>query len=119
MRAYRIRTLSGISSSTSLMWLMSGERLAVGLPWSPGVVPHHYIWPAEFAVPSPPARRGFMGYVAYVLLYAGLEVLALPAIPLTMTAGALFGVAPGTITVSVAATLGATISFLISRYLAR
>lgn len=60
-----------------------------------------------------------MGYVAYILMYAGLEVLALPAIPLTMTAGALFGVGPGTIAVSIAATLGASIAFLISRYLAR
>jgi len=62
---------------------------------------------------------GVMGYVAYILMYAGLEVLALPAIPLTMTAGALFGVGPGTIAVSIAATLGASIAFLISRYLAR
>ena len=57
--------------------------------------------------------------MAFIFAYAGLEVLALPAIPLTMTAGALFGVGPGTVAVSIAATLGAALSFLISRYLAR
>lgn len=62
---------------------------------------------------------GPAGYVAYILVYAGLELLALPAIPLTMTAGAIFGVGAGTAVVSIAATIAATGAFLISRYLAR
>lgn len=62
---------------------------------------------------------GALGYAAYMLLYTLLEVLALPAIPLTMTAGVLFGSVAGTAMVSVCATAAATISFLISRYLAR
>jgi uncharacterized membrane protein YdjX (TVP38/TMEM64 family) len=62
---------------------------------------------------------GALGYGAYMLLYTLLEVLALPAIPLTMTAGVLFGSVAGTAMVSVCATAAATISFLISRYLAR
>lgn len=45
-----------------------------------------------------------------------LEVLALPAVPLTMTAGLLFGVAPGVCVVSVASTAAATVSFIIARY---
>ncbi len=45
-----------------------------------------------------------------------LEVLALPAVPLTMTAGLLFGVPAGTAVVSVSSTAAATISFLIARY---
>lgn len=44
---------------------------------------------------------------------------AVPAIPLTMTAGVIFGVVPGTAVVSVAGTLACTISFLIARYVAR
>merc|ERR1712070_1074952 len=47
---------------------------------------------------------GAWGYVAYMGVYTGLEVLALPAIPLTMTAGVLFGTIPGTAMVSVCAT---------------
>lgn len=43
----------------------------------------------------------------------------MPAIPLTMTAGAIFGVIPGTMVVSVAGTMACTISFLIARYVAR
>jgi hypothetical protein len=62
---------------------------------------------------------GYLGYVAYAVVYTGLEVLAVPAIPLTMTAGVIFGPIPGTIIVSASATLAATIAFLIARYAAR
>lgn len=50
---------------------------------------------------------------------AGLEILAVPAIPLTMTAGVIFGPLPGTVVVSVSATVAATAAFLIARYAAR
>lgn len=62
---------------------------------------------------------GVWGYVAYAVVYAGLEVLAVPAIPLTMTAGVIFGPLPGTVIVSISATVAATIAFLIARYAAR
>ncbi|CAL8466491.1 g6027 [Coccomyxa elongata] len=62
---------------------------------------------------------GPLRYPAYGLVYAVLEVLALPAVPLTMTAGLLFGVAPGVCVVSVASTAAATVSFIIARYAAR
>ena len=61
--------------------------------------------------PSGPAL--FMG------LYVALEILAVPAIPLTMSAGAIFGPVQGTAMVSVSATLAATASFLIARYALR
>lgn len=62
---------------------------------------------------------GPLGYVYFILAYAGLEVFAIPAIPLTMSAGLLFGQTTGTVIVSVAGTLAATVAFLIARYLAR
>lgn len=62
---------------------------------------------------------GPAGYALFVLAYAGLEVLAIPALPLTMSAGLLFGTLYGTIVVSIAGTLAATASFLIARYFAR
>ena len=62
---------------------------------------------------------GPLGYAAYAVVYAALELLAVPAIPLTMTAGIIFGVGYGTAVVSIAATLAATGAFLISRYVAR
>ncbi|AQK99087.1 uncharacterized protein LOC100275452 [Zea mays] len=62
---------------------------------------------------------GPAGYALFVLVYAGLEVLAIPAIPLTMSAGLLFGNVTGTIIVSVGGTLAAAVAFLIARYFAR
>ncbi|KAJ4798760.1 SNARE associated Golgi protein family [Rhynchospora pubera] len=62
---------------------------------------------------------GPAGYALFVLVYAGLEVLAIPAIPLTMSAGLLFGSVTGTIIVSISGTVAAAVAFLIARYFAR
>lgn len=55
----------------------------------------------------------------FMSIYVVLEVLAVPAIPLTMSAGAIFGPAQGTAMVSVSATAAAAASFLIARYALR
>ena len=62
---------------------------------------------------------GPAGNLAYMLAYVGLEVLAVPAVPLTMTAGVLFGPVAGSAMVSVSATAAAAIAFLLGRYIAR
>uniref|UniRef100_A0ACD5XBB9 Uncharacterized protein n=1 Tax=Avena sativa TaxID=4498 RepID=A0ACD5XBB9_AVESA len=62
---------------------------------------------------------GTAGYALFILAYAGLEVLAIPAVPLTMSAGLLFGSVTGTIMVSISGTLAAAVAFLIARYFAR
>lgn len=62
---------------------------------------------------------GPAGYAIFVAVYAGLEILAIPAIPLTMSAGLLFGSLVGTIIVSISGTVAATVAFLIARYFAR
>ncbi|KAJ8625343.1 hypothetical protein MRB53_033873 [Persea americana] len=62
---------------------------------------------------------GTAGYALFVVVYAGLEILAIPAIPLTMSAGLLFGSFTGTIIVSISGTVAATVAFLIARYFAR
>ncbi len=62
---------------------------------------------------------GAWGPVAFVLLYVVVTVLLLPAVVLTLGAGAVFGVVWAFVTVSIAATLGATAAFLVGRYLAR
>jgi uncharacterized membrane protein YdjX (TVP38/TMEM64 family) len=46
-------------------------------------------------------------------------VLAIPAVPLTMSVGLLLGTLYGTMLVSISGTLAATVSFLMARYLAR
>jgi len=65
------------------------------------------------------AGMGPSGFALYMAVYCGLELLAVPAIPLTMTAGALFGVIPGTIAASVAGTVAATGAFVAARYFLR
>ena len=51
---------------------------------------------------SLPAEAGPSGYVTFLLGYSVLEVLAIPATPLTMSAGLLFGPAIGTVLCSLA-----------------
>ncbi len=55
----------------------------------------------------------------FVLLYVVTTVLMLPAVVLTLGAGAAFGLPRAFVVVSVGATLGATAAFLIGRYMAR
>ena len=62
---------------------------------------------------------GTRGKVLFVVVYTLLEVLAVPAAPLTMTAGVLFGVPVGASLVLCSATMAACLSFMITRYLAR
>ena len=62
---------------------------------------------------------GPWGPLVYMALYAIGVVAAIPGPALTVTAGALFGSVLGVVLVINAATLGASLAFLISRYFAR
>ncbi|MEO6055962.1 MAG: VTT domain-containing protein, partial [Gemmatimonadales bacterium] len=62
---------------------------------------------------------GVWGPVAFVAGYAVAVVAFVPGSLLTLAAGAIFGVVKGTAFVLIAATLGASAAFLVSRYLAR
>ena len=62
---------------------------------------------------------GIWGPVVFVAGYALATVAFVPGSLLTIAAGAIFGLGEGTALVLVAATLGASAAFLISRYLAR
>lgn len=54
----------------------------------------------------------------FMMAYISITALSIPgAIVLTLLSGAIFGVETGTILVSLASTIGATIAFLMSRYL--
>ncbi|SEA97207.1 FAD-dependent oxidoreductase [Marinobacterium iners] len=56
----------------------------------------------------------------FFLLYVVVTALSLPgAAVMTVAAGALFGLLQGTLLVSFASTIGATLAFLVSRYLLR
>lgn len=62
---------------------------------------------------------GFLGAIAFMMLYIIATVAFLPGSVLTLGAGVVFGVALGSIYVFIGATLGAIAAFLVGRYFAR
>lgn len=62
---------------------------------------------------------GAVGAIAFMLIYIVATVAFLPGSVLTLGAGVVFGVVLGSIYVFIGATLGATLAFLVGRYLAR
>ena len=62
---------------------------------------------------------GTVGLLVFALTYAVATVLALPGSLLTLAGGAAFGLLPGFGAVLVGASVGAALSFLVSRHLAR
>lgn len=56
----------------------------------------------------------------YMLIYIVVTALSLPgAVVMTLAGGAMFGLVTGTIVVSIASTIGATLACLVARYLLR
>lgn len=60
-----------------------------------------------------------MGPIAFIGAYILATLLFLPGSVLTLGAGIVFGVAAGSIYVFIGATIGATLAFLVGRYVAR
>lgn len=64
-------------------------------------------------------QLGPWGAIIFIAIYVVATVLFIPGSALTLGAGAIFGVAWGSVYVSIGSTLGATAAFLVGRYLAR
>lgn len=64
-------------------------------------------------------NQGVTGIAVYLILYVSACVLFAPGSVLTLGAGAVYGLLKGFVIVSVASTLGATLAFLVGRYIAR
>ncbi len=62
---------------------------------------------------------GVWGPIVFIAGYAVAAVAFLPGSVLTLAAGAIFGLVKGTVYTFIAATLGASAAFLVSRHLAR
>lgn len=62
---------------------------------------------------------GLLAPLVFILLYVLATVLFLPGFPLTLFSGIIFGPIYGTLWVSIASTLGASLAFLIGRYMGR
>jgi uncharacterized membrane protein YdjX (TVP38/TMEM64 family) len=63
--------------------------------------------------------QGAMGAVLFILLYIVACVFVIPGSAITLAGGATYGFAKGFLLVSAGSTLGATLAFIIGRYLAR
>jgi uncharacterized membrane protein YdjX (TVP38/TMEM64 family) len=59
--------------------------------------------------------QGALGYVLYALVYVVCCVFLVPALALTLGAGAIFGVVAGSLVNLAGATLGATLAFVLAR----
>lgn len=84
--------------------------LGIGARYAGAYVPQFALWVDSL---------GFWGPAVFVLGYALAVVAFVPGSLLTLAAGAIFGIVEGTVTVFIAATLGASAAFLVSRHLAR
>ena len=62
---------------------------------------------------------GVLGPIAYIVIYNLATLLFIPGSLLTLKGGCLFGVFWGSIYVLIAAIIGATLAFIIGRYLSR
>ena len=62
---------------------------------------------------------GTFGYFAFIFVYIIATIFLISGLVLTLGAGIIFQVVKGSILVSIASTFGATVAFLIGRYIAR
>ena len=62
---------------------------------------------------------GVLGPIVFILIFTVTPTLLLPALPLTIAAGILFGPFWGVVYVSIGSTSGATLAFLVARLLGR
>lgn len=99
------KVASIVWSMLLLLLLQPSEALAL-----PDIVP---------LVESTVSSAGLLGPVVFIIIYAVAAVLFVPASVLTVSAGFLFGPWLGSAIVSIAATTGAGLAFLIGRYFAR
>jgi uncharacterized membrane protein YdjX (TVP38/TMEM64 family) len=88
-----------VAAIIAARWLGVGEQVGALRDWIQGL--------------------GGLGPIVYAAIYAAAVVVAVPGSVLSVGAGALFGAGVGIIVVSVGATLGASLAFLVARYLAR
>ena len=74
----------------------------------------------QAAIQSFHANSPLLSVAAYFVIYVVTTALSLPgAVLLTLAGGAVFGLLWGTVIISFASTLGATLAFLMSRFLLR
>jgi uncharacterized membrane protein YdjX (TVP38/TMEM64 family) len=106
-----MRTLKTIGYMTLAFWLTTTPAWASG----EGLSPQNLLRDALEQIQG----LGAVGAIAFIALYIVATIAFLPGSVLTLGAGVVFGVVQGSIYVFIGATLGATLAFLVGRYLAR
>ena len=108
MSAKKIAVLAALAALAALLVYLGPERYL-----NLGYVQSQLARLAEYR-----ARHPVAAPLLYAALYVAVTAASIPgALLLTLAAGALFGFLLGSLIVSISATAGATIAFLISRYL--
>ena len=98
---------------TAGRWLL-GAILLAGITWA--ILNRGDLRPG--AIREMVDGLGVWGPVGFIALYVVAALFFVPGSPLTLAAGAVFGPLGGTVYSLLGATLGATVAFVIARYLA-
>jgi pyruvate/2-oxoglutarate dehydrogenase complex dihydrolipoamide dehydrogenase (E3) component/uncharacterized membrane protein YdjX (TVP38/TMEM64 family) len=110
MKASQLLLLAAIAALIAAFFALGG----------PGYLSFGYIKAQQAAIQAYQDAHPWRTAVAYFLVYVAVTGLSLPgAAVMTLIGGALFGLAWGTLIVSFAASIGATVAFLASRLLLR
>ena len=89
----------------------SNQQLILGVIDHPQELLHHTLqWIQNW---------GWMGGIAFILLYIAATILLIPGSILTLGAGVVFGVTWGSVYVLIGAIVGETAAFLLGRYITR
>jgi uncharacterized membrane protein YdjX (TVP38/TMEM64 family) len=99
----------------ALLWLAGEPAAAQNASQSPGFNPQEILRNALEWIQG----LGAIGAIAFIGIYIVATVAFFPGSILTLGAGVVFGVVLGSLYVFIGATLGATLAFLVGRYLAR
>ena len=111
-------TEESTGSPRRLVLLALGLLAAAGLAWSLGI--HDRVRPERLGdLRATIEAYGAWAPVLYVIGYVVAELLFVPALPLTLLGGLVFGPLWGTVYTWAAATLAAALAFLVARHLAR
>ncbi len=96
-------------------------RLIVGVVFVTALIlsVRHFSVPECAAIQKQVTDWGTLAPVMFFLVYVLATVAFVPGIVVTMAAGLAFGPLWGTVVVSISSTVGATLAFLIARYVAR
>ncbi len=103
----KIMLLAVLAAFIALAWPFAGEYLSLA------AIQQH-----RAALEAYQAQNYALFFTAYFAVYVGVTALSLPgAAVMTLLAGFLFGFVGGVVLVSFASSIGATLAFLIARFL--